>query len=328
MKNILSLFIIQFAITTSLFSQRLIEVNYAQDTKGNITFSCTNRAYCTYVVLVGFTTLENASADHTLPYEAEIRPGTSKLFTLKKTSQTDPIQIRYKTTYHKGCLQPAVNTDFTYLLPIAPGKSAQAYIIDNSTGNGSGTVGSGSSATVSGAAAAGSAPGSAGATGSATGAAGSTYTGSYGIRLRMHPGDTIYAARRGIISDIDVSSSLNDAGTNSTEGWNYIEIFQADCSFAKYGILKKDGAFVKPGQSVEAGTPLGIIGGDKFGRGSDLRFDVSYFHDNTNTTIPLQFWTKKNGKGMLKQGVTYTSEHTAILIAQEKPKTSTPRRHR
>jgi murein DD-endopeptidase MepM/ murein hydrolase activator NlpD len=310
MKNIHFLLLL-LAASPALFSQRLIEVSYAQDMKGNINFSCTNRAYCPYVVLVDFSTLENAGADHTLPYEAEVKPGTTRLFTLKKVNANDPIQIRYKSSYHKGCLQPAVNTDFTYLLPIAPGKSAQAYIIDNSTGNGSGTVGTGSSATVSGA----------GSTGSNSGTAGSSYTGSYGIRLRMHPGDTIYAARRGIVSDIDVSSSQNDAGVTSTDSWNYIEIFQADCSFAKYGILKKDGAFVKPGQTVEAGTPLGIIGGDKYGRGSDLRFDVSYFHDNTNTTIPLQFWTKKNGKGMLKQGVTYTSEHTAALIAQEKPKT-------
>ncbi|HLZ90044.1 MAG TPA: M23 family metallopeptidase, partial [Puia sp.] len=134
------------------------------------------------------------------------------------------------------------------------------------------------------------------------------------------PGDTIYAARRGVVSAMDVSNTENDAGANTTTNWNYIEIFHADGSFAEYGIIKKDGALVRPGQTVEAGAPIGIVGGDQYGRGAEIRFSVSYYPGVPNTQIPLQFWTKGNGRGQLKQGGFYTSEFTKALLTVETTK--------
>lgn len=285
MKTILYLLSLQLVLTIPSLAQSPITITHGEDSKGNITFTCTNHAYCNYVVQVEFPTLENGKASEQLPFEGEVKPGTTRLLTLYPINAKDPIRFSFKTNYAKGCLIPSIDTGFTYLLPIAPGKTAQAYVIDNTTTNGSGIPG-----------------------------------GSYSIRLRMHPGDTIYAARRGIVTEVDTHSSQNDQGVVSTEGWNDIEIVQADCSFAQYGIIKKDGAFVKPGQTVEAGMPLGIVGGDKFGRGSEIRFAVSYFHDHITSSVPLEFWTKRNGKGLLKHGATYTSEYPANLLSQEKPK--------
>jgi len=70
---------------------------------------------------------------------------------------------------------------------------------------------------------------------------------------------------------------------------------------------------------VEAGTPLGLVGGDKFGRGADVRFDVCYYRGSHSILLPMQFWTKKNGKGKLKHGGTYISEHTKAVLSQELP---------
>jgi hypothetical protein len=84
-------------------------------------------------------------------------------------------------------------------------------------------------------------------------------------------------------------------------------------------VFKKDGAFVHPGQTVEAGTALGLVGGDKFGRGSDVRFNVCYYQGARSILLPMQFWTKKNGKGKLKHGGTYISEHPRVLLTQELP---------
>jgi hypothetical protein len=33
--------------------------------------------------------------------------------------------------------------------------------------------------------------------------------------------------------------------------------------------------------------------------------------------VPLRFWTKKNGKGMLKHGATYTSEFPDAVVTRE-----------
>ena len=101
---------------------------------------------------------------------------------------------------------------------------------------------------------------------------------------------------------------------------------QADCSFARYGIVKKNGALVKPGQTIKAGQPIGLVGGDSFGRGSDLRFSVYYYQEELNASqnggrhyiIPY-IWTKKNGKSRLKHGVVYTSEFPPVVLNQEVP---------
>jgi hypothetical protein len=291
MKNIFLWLFALLVLQPSLFSQRVVEVSYAQDRQGNYVFSCMNKAYCNYVLTIEFTTLQNAKSDHSLPYEAEIKPGLNKLFTLSQEKGTDGIQLKYKSSYRKGCLHPSVHPDFTYLLPVAPGKEVQAYEIWNTTGNSAG--------------------------GATQGDKGDS---SYTIRLKSKPGDTIYAARRGVVAGVDVSNSENDAGATTTGSWNYIEIVQGDCSFGQYGVLKKDGAFVKPGQVVEAGTPLGLVGGDKYGRGSDVRFSVSYYGGQLSAPSPLQFWTKKNGKGRLRHGGTYISEHPQAIITQEMSK--------
>ena len=302
MKNLFFLF---FILPFSLSAQRMVDVNYTQDAHGNYTFSCFNKGYCNYVLQVNFTTLENARADHSLPFIGEVKPGGTKLFKISKEDANKDVQLKYKFSSFKGCLNPVVDTGFTYVLPIAPGKEAQTYEISN--------------------------------TAKKT-ADGTLIKHFYAIRLRMKPGDTLYAARRGVVTDVNVSSGQNDAGVTVTDGDNYIEIVHRDCSFAQYGIVKKDGAFVKPGQVVEAGQPIGLIGGDKYGRGSDARFSVTYNVGGENPTndpgaavvstayVPLKFWTKKNGKGPLKHGATYISEHPPLVLTQELPKRPAPKK--
>jgi murein DD-endopeptidase MepM/ murein hydrolase activator NlpD len=271
--------------STSLSAQQAVDVSYAEDRQGNFVFSCNNKAHCNYVLDVKFNTLENGHADHTLPFEAEVKPGVTKLFTIIPEPAKGALQMKYAVVPHKGCLPSSIhpNPDFTYLLPVAPGKEVQVYRVINP-----------------------GAPDS-----------------SYAVRIRMKPGDTIYAARRGIVNEVYVANTENDAGVNVTGEWNKVEIVHADCSFAQYGVLKKDGALVKPGDVVEPGTPIGIVGGDKFGRGSDIRFNVTYYPNQPNSGLPLQFWTKRNGKAPLKHGGTYTSEFPRALIIQEK-KPATP----
>jgi len=291
----LSLSLLLFG-SSGLFAQRLIEVTNSLDMQGNYVFFCMNRGYCNYILQVSFTNMYNAKADHPLPYLGVVKPGNNRLFKLSKSSAGDSIAFNYKVGYHKGCLHPPVNTDFTYVLPIRPGKEAQVYEISNA---GPGTTTS-------------------------------DQLKFYAIRLRMKPGDTIYASRRGTVTEVNTSSSQNDAGTVSTEGWNYAEVVHADCSFARYGVLKKDGSFVRPGQFVEVGDPIGLVGGDQYGRGSDIRLSVYYNQgpDDAPTDggkpggiywvdVPMKFWTKRNGKGMLKHGATYTCELPESLITQE-----------
>jgi len=104
-----------------VFSQRVIEVSYTQDSKGNLAFTCTNHAFCTYIVSVNFTTFQNAKADHVLPYEGEVKPGVTRLFTVMPEGAGD-LQIKYTTSFQKGCQHPSLHPAFTYICRSAPAR--------------------------------------------------------------------------------------------------------------------------------------------------------------------------------------------------------------
>ena len=281
LKRLCCLPLFYMVLPLSVAAQRPVDVSYSLDKKGAYVFTATNKTWCPYVVRLVFTSLENGTTDHALPFEGEVGPGPNTLFRLSKQNAAGDIVFKYSVSFRKCCLLTRPAADYPYLLPIAPGKETQAYVSETHT---------------------------------------DTIFSRYAVRLRMKPGDTIFAARRGIVTGIDVGSTQNDAGVASTEGWNAIEIFQGDSTFAEYGIVKKDGALVKPGQTVETGTPIGLVGGDAYGRGSEARLSVCYYRENTPIFIPLQFWTKKNGKGMLKHGGTYTCEVTPAILQLEKKK--------
>ena len=291
MKNIVLVSLILSLAAPPLLAQRPIGISYAEDMQGNTIFSCTNRAYCNYILEIAFPTLENAQSDHPLPYRAEVKPGVTRLFKLTKQRAADPIQFKYKTGFFKGCINPKADTGFTYLLPISPGRTTQSYEIVSLPKENAGDPDA---------------------------------KNVYAVRMRMKPGDTIYAARRGIVAEVDVSSNLNDSGVAGGSG-NYIEIVHTDCSFGRYGVIKRNGSFVRPGQTVETGQAIGLVGGDKYGRGSEIRLAVHYNQvidrkdgdagaDVYWVYVPLKFWTKKNGKGMLKHGGTYTSEWPGAIL--------------
>jgi Peptidase family M23 len=290
-----------------LFSQRLIEVKYEQDPKGGYVFSCVNNSFCNYILELGFTTFNNLKCDQPLPFHAEVKPGYNKLFTISAINPQSPVQFKYGSQYQKGCMHPSVNKDFIYLLPISPGKRAQVYEMSPDK-----LKDSASQAAVP------------------TNKSPDKLADSlswYVLRLKMKPGDTIYSARKGIVNELRDQNGANDAGQTSIGTENFIEIVHADCSFARYGILKKNSAFVKPGQLVKAGQPIGLVGGDAYGRGSDLRFSVYYYQEENGslnqTSIPhyiiTPVWTKNNGTSRLKHGAVYISEFPAAVLNQEVP---------
>jgi hypothetical protein len=284
------IFFCHFFCSFTLFSQRIIEVNYQQDQKGGYTFSCVNYAYCNYILDLGFTAFDNLKCDQPLPFHGEVKPGFNKLFTISAIDAQAAVRFKYSNGFQKGCMHPVVNQNIIYLFPITPGKNAQVYEMSPSYK-------------------------------SADSAA------WYVLRLKMKPGDTIYAARKGVVNMVEDQNGANDAGQPSIGTENFIEITQVDCSFARYGILKKNSSLVKPGQQVKAGQPIGLVGGDAYGRGSELRFSVYYYQEENASVsksgishyIIPQIWTKNNASGRLKHGAVYVSEFPVTVLNQETP---------
>lgn len=277
--------------------QRLIEVSYQLDAQGIYNFYGINNGFCNYILEINFTSLENGRLNVDLPFRVMIPPGKSALFKLSKERPADAIVFKYTTQFIKGCIQAKPDTGFTYILPVATGKEVQAYVMDNGQATGQGTA---------------------------------EAKNGYLLRLKMNPGDTIFAARSGRVVEVEDQNGQNDAGQNSIGTENYVEINHGDCSFGHYGILKKSSAMVSPGQSVQIGTPIGLVGGDRYGRGSEIRLSVCYnaLEEQQNAGSPggkiyreyllLKCWTKFNGKGILKNGGTYTAERPRVVMDQEK----------
>ena len=71
-------------------AQRIIEVKYTEDMQGNYNFTCTNNAFCKYILQVDFTTLDNTKSDRALPFRGEVSPGINKLFRLSKENANNP----------------------------------------------------------------------------------------------------------------------------------------------------------------------------------------------------------------------------------------------
>ena len=141
-----------------------------QNAKGAYVFSAYNHAFSRYVLELHFTTFDNLKPDPSLPYYAEVKPGPNKLFSLYPVNPNDPVKFIYSIDFHKGCLHQQADTNFTYLLPISPGKETQVYEMTNPDKP---AAGSGRS------------------------------NNWYVLRLKMRPGDTIYASRKGIVTEVE-----------------------------------------------------------------------------------------------------------------------------
>jgi hypothetical protein len=279
--------------------QRLIVIRHEKNNQGNIDFYCENKGFCTYTVTVTFSSLMNLEADIPLPATVEVQPGTQRIFTLRKMST--PINFQYHFQTAKGCLHPKADTGFTYLLPIAPGKEARIFELSY---------------------------------------IGAKYVGEskpkdyYVIGVHMHSGDTIYAARRGRVVEVKDDANITDSGISYDREENYVDIVHDDCTFGKYTVFRDSSIFVHPGDWIEAGQPLGIVGGERYTAGPHVRFSVRYHLDQEILDkdgqpagrkepwayVPMNFWVKETGKVHLVKGTTFTCEHPTDLITREMTK--------
>jgi hypothetical protein len=279
-----------------------IYVHWEKNNRGEYEFFCDNNTFSDYTVEVSFSEFINLQCDRPLPALIEVVPGKNRrLFVLRKGTLGTASHFQYRHKAYKGCPSPRVDTSFTYLLPIAPGKGtrivellslAQEYGDEAPPKD------------------------------------------WYSLSLHVQAGDTVYAARRGRVTNTSEHADLQDSGYRYSAEDNYIEIEHSDCSFGKYSVFRDDAIFVHPGDWVEAGQPIGIAGGDKYAAGPQVRFSVFYHleqdvldkdgHATGKTRnwayVPLYFWTKDNGKMRLIDRSTYIADDPDDLVTQEMSK--------
>lgn len=289
-----------------LFSQKIIEIKYEKDRTGTgYVFECQNNSFVNYTVTIDFSTLVNLSADVPMPYKTTVSPGNNRLFKLSVTNTGSSTNFNYSISYQKGCEKTKVDTTFAYLLPVSPSKTTRVFELTN---------------------------------------LGEKYAQKsppkdwYALGFKVEEGDTVFAARKGIVGEAVSDKIVAGESLSFSRDVNYVEIQHDDCTFAKYELFKQNGVFVKVGETVQAGQPLGIISSKNFSSGTQMRMSVYYsFVENIlkagkktddkyyQAYVPIRFWAEGTVQ-KLEKSKNYTSEHPEVLITKEMSKKEKKRR--
>jgi murein DD-endopeptidase MepM/ murein hydrolase activator NlpD len=296
MKKLMVLCGVLLVLSQVAFSQkRDVTISYQTTPNGDGVFTAANSDYCDYFVTLTFSSLINATASPTIQLSAPA--GLSQIYRLTPVRKNEPIRFGFSYSYIKGNANPKINAQFKYLLPVKEGKRTQVNELKNL----------------------------------------SEFLGKplppnwYALSYSMEEGDTVYAARGGVVCRINPSGKATmNTGTIYTSSTNSVEIFHDDGTFGRYDLLKKEGILVKSGDKVNAGDPIGIIG-RIYGK-TQLNFIVYYLDKrliNTDGAFLTAGYSSYKPKFALAEkapatfiipGETYTAIKPIAVILQEMSK--------
>lgn len=147
-----------------------------------------------------------------------------------------------------------------------------------------------------------------------------------GTHFRLERGDTVYAARRGVVTEVRLAEKrAEDAPRVSfTSRSTSVQVEQRDGSFAWYICLDSENIFVSEGDEVLPGTPLALAG-----TYDGERYDVSvqFFYYRTEpdqATESVHFFppfaTAEQGDVVPEHGKSYTPAMNDELLMREMTK--------
>ena len=296
MKLILPLFLIVICLST--YAQNDIEVTSDWNAdKEDYIFTIRNNTSKPKTVILTFTSLSNLAPSTSLPAIIEVGPNSSrKALTLSKTGIGRP-NYRYNTRYYTGCARPEHDEDVLYALPVSKNKTTQPLPIVSL----------------------------------------SNYVKDEenpenwnAVGFKMEAGDTIFSVRRGVIHSVTEDNVNNDANVTFTRNTNRLIIRHEDCTFARYANFGTKEIFVKEGQRVEVGDPLGIVNPTPYG--SSIQVRMLYYMTpiekqikagNTkmkNEYFPITYATEEGNIKDWNYGEVYTATLTDELVMQEMSK--------
>lgn len=263
-------------------SNPTVKVTYERSSKGDVTFYAETESYTPYTVTLSFPRLTNASYSEGYVHETAIHRGKTRLLSLRPTTADVPIGFSYRYNYRVGNKFLKPDTNFVYLLPLAEGKTVKVkYLssIESSIDK-------------------------------------EKPKRQVGIAFLTVAGDTIFAARGGLVTEIKDHSASTAEGTSFQATENYVMVYHKDGTFARYKLFRNGGIFVSPGDEIIPGQPIGIIGGENYKQGSHLRFSVYCPHLSDFSFQPL-FHLSPDVTGKPELRETYVVEHPASIVVQE-----------
>lgn len=215
-------------------------------------------------VSVAIAGSRNISADRPLPLVAVLPAGggSVELARIRPATPGAPYNFSTRSSWVLGDLNARQSADALYRLPYRDG---QAFHI-----------------------------------GQAPGGPVSTHTSAesqYAVDIGMPEGTPVVAARDGVVIFTEARQVYGGRSPDLIGKANEVRIQHVDGTIAVYAHLAHRGVFVRPGQIVTAGTPIGLAGTTGYSSGPHLHFVVQTVARTGNglamVSLPFRFYVGK-----------------------------------
>ncbi|WMN05975.1 M23 family metallopeptidase [Marivirga arenosa] len=269
----LSFVIITLMVFQSASGQeKPISISYDKSTDG-FEFYATNHEQVPYSVKINFQKLDNLklhNANKELQFTVPPNSNEIKILELMKVTENQGTSFDFSYLYTIGDPSLKVDKDFPYLLPYKHGKKVRV---------GQGNNGSG------------------------------THKGINAIDFNLEIGDSIYAARSGIVVDVKEDSNKGGNGPQFEPFGNFIKVYHEDGTLGDYVHLVKNGSLVKKGDRIEEGQLIGISGNTGWSSGPHLHFMVTHNKNFQSITLPIKFLNYKQELFIPRESKSYYALH-------------------
>jgi murein DD-endopeptidase MepM/ murein hydrolase activator NlpD len=252
-------------------SDRLVKIDTASDKKaGRIFLTVTNIMEST--IHLYFEKLENAQTSQPVPYDFVIdAPCTNKTILEVKQKADAPWFYAFNYNYAYGLPSDLPTEDYIYSLP---------YDASEHFGCSQGPGGKFSHAMGS--------------------------DEEHAVDFGMPSGTRVLASRAGKVIAFRDDSKVGGGSKKFKQRENFVIIKHDDGTYAAYVHLQHRGVFVKLGQEVSVGTPLGLSGSTGYATKPHLHFEVYRVKSGKSVpSLPFRMRTPRGIVTQMKEGEMY-----------------------